>query len=279
MTPDKLSEMIGNYISKSPKSTYIVNLTEEEKAFYELTEEAWGLDADTCTSPCHAGSLIKSKMRNLLYPVWCLESVDNYGVYDLVKKYIELVQSDGDKAHDIANDIGKIAIKRPSSGANLKLLLTVDNCREGMQQYLHHFKGGKLLNLAKEIGAESNVLLDIKNVFSVEYSAYWNGSTGEDELEKLIIEYEVVKQTNSLLNVMSNSKDGAFKSWCETLKFIGFSYEAAQGKYPNLNRLFAYLFKIAKKEDLLPDVMRQFKDELDTNAAEILAYLKGGEAL
>ena len=273
MTPDKLSEMIGNYIIKSSKSTYIVNLTEEEKAFYELTETAWGLDADTCTSPSHAGSLIKSKMRNLVYPVWGLEDVDSYGVYDIVKKYIELVQSDGDKAHDIANDIGKSAIQRPSLGKNLKLLLTADKCREGIKQYLHHFKGGKLLNLAKEIGAESNVLLDIKNVFSVEYSAYWNGSTGKDELEKLITEYEVVKQTNTLLNVMTNSKDGAFKSWCETLKFIGFSYEAAQGKYPKLNKLFTYLFKIAKKEDLLPEVMKQFKDELDVNAAEIKGIL------
>ncbi len=31
MTPDKLSEMIGNYIGKSPKPTYIVSLTERGK--------------------------------------------------------------------------------------------------------------------------------------------------------------------------------------------------------------------------------------------------------
>ena len=49
MTPDKLSEMIGNYIGKSPKSTYIVSLTEEEKAFYELTENAWNITANTCS--------------------------------------------------------------------------------------------------------------------------------------------------------------------------------------------------------------------------------------
>lgn len=273
MTPDKLSEMIGNYISKSTKSTYIVNLTEEEKAFYELTEEAWGLESDLCTSPSHAGSLIKSKMRGLVYPVWCLEDVDTSGVYDLVKKYIELVQSDGNKAHDIANEIGKIAIQRPSSGEKLKLLLTVDNCREGMSQYLHRFEGGKLLDLAKDIGAENNVLVDIKNVFSVEYSAYWNGFTGEDELEKLIIEYQIVKQTNGLLNIMASSKDEAFKSWRETLKFIGFSYEAAQRKYPKLGKLMSYLFKIAKKEDLIPEIMKQFQEELSINLAEMKGVL------
>jgi len=222
MTPDKLAEMIGNYIGKSPKTTYIVNLTDEEKAFYELTEKAWGIEGDKCTSPSHAGSLIKSKMKGLGYPVWCLEDVDTAGVFDLVKKYISLVQSEGDKSHDIANEIGKIAIQRPSSTENLKSLLTQDNCRSGMEQFLARFENGKLLNLAKEIGAENILLTDIKNVFSVEYSAYWNGSTGEDELLKLITEYEAVKATNLLLNTRCCSLDEAFKAWRETLKFIGF---------------------------------------------------------
>lgn len=273
MTPDKLSEMIGNYIGKNPKTTYIVNLTEEEKAFYDLTEKAWSLDADSCTSPSHAGSLIKNKMRDLVYPVWSLEDVDTYGVYDLVRKYIELVQSEGDKAHDIANEIGKIALQRPSSGENLRLLLTVDNCRKGMKLYLQRFKGGKLFTLAKEIGAENNVLNDIKNVFSVEYSAYWNDATGEDELEKLTTEYEIIKKTNVLLNVMTASIDDAFKSWRETLKFIGFSYEAAQGKYPSLKKTFGYLYKIAKREDVLPDAMKQFNEELSNNTDEIKGIL------
>lgn len=273
MTPDKLAEMIGNYIGKTPKSTYIVNLTDEEKAFYELTEKAWKLETDACTSPSHAGSLIKTKMRTLIYPVWCLEDVDSYGVYDLVKKYIALVQCEGDKAHDIANEIGKIAIQRPSSADNLKKLLTEDNCRNGMEQYLDRFEGGKLLNLAKEIGAAERLLTDIKNVFSVKYAAYWNGSTGEDELHKLITEYEVVKQTNFLLNTMCNSKEDSFKAWGDTLKFIGFSYEAAQGKYPSLHKILSYLFKIANKETMLPETMKQLNEELASHTSEIRGML------
>lgn len=273
MTPDKLAEMIGNYVGKKPKSTYIVNLTEEEKAFYELTEKAWGLEEDSCTSPSHAGSLIKNKMRDLVYPVWSLEDVDSYGVYDLVKKYIELVQSDGDKAHDIANEIGKIAIQRPTSADNMRLLLTADNCKKGMELFLQRFKSGLLSSLAKEIGAENRVLIDIKNVFSVEYSAYWNGATGEDELEKLVVEYEVVKKTNNLLNTMCSSIDEAFKAWRETLKFIGFSYEALQGKYTNLRKCIEYLYKIAKQDDILPDAMKQLNAELDVNSAEIKGIL------
>lgn len=273
MTPDKLSEMIGNYIGKSPKSTYIVSLTEEEKAFYELTENAWNITANTCSSPQQAGTLVLSKMRDLSYPVWCLEDVDTTGVFDLVKLYIKLVQSKGDEAHDVANEIGKIAIQRPSSAQNLKALLTLDNCKKGMHIFLERFEGGKLLNVAKEIGADDFVMTDIKKLFSVQYSALWIGSTGEDEIRKLITEYEVVKSTNILLNVTAHSKDAAFKEWRETLKFIGFSCESVKAKKPALDKFFYSLLRIANYEDMLPEHVKSFLDEMTNHMADIRGIL------
>ena len=269
MTPDKLSEMIGNYIGKNPKATYIVNLTPEEKAFYELTENAWNITANTCSSPQQAGTLVLAKMRDLSYPVWCLEDMDTAGVFDLVKLYIKLVQSKGDKAHDVANEIGKIAIQRPSSAQNLKALLTLDNCKKGMHIFLERFENGKLLNVAKEINAEDSVLSDIKKLFNVQYSALWIGSTGEDEIRKLITEYEVVKSTNVFLNVTVRSKEAAFKTWRETLKFIGFSCESIKAKKPALDKFFYNLLRIANYEDMLPDNMKSFLDEMTNHNAEI----------
>lgn len=269
MTPDKLSEMIGNYIGKNPKSTYIVNLTPEEKAFYELTESAWSITANTCSSPQQAGTLVLAKMRDLSYPVWCLEDMDTAGVFDLVKLYIKLVQSKGDEAHDVANEIGKIAIQRPSSAQNLKALLTLDNCKKGMHIFLERFENGKLLNVAKEINAEDSVLSDIKKLFNVQYSALWIGSTGEDEIRKLITEYEVVKSTNIFLNVTARSKEAAFKAWRETLKFIGFSCESIRAKKPALDKFFYNLLRIANYEDMLPDNMKSFLDEMTNHNAEI----------
>lgn len=269
MTPDKLAEMIGNYYGKNPKTTYIVNLTEEEKAFYELTENAWNIAPNTCSSPSNAGSLVLSKMRELAYPVWCLEDVDTTGVFDIVKQYIKLVQSKGDEAHDVANDIGKIAMQRPSSAQNLKTLLTQDNCRKGMRLFLEHFEKGKLLTLAKEIGAEDAVLSDIKKLFSVQYSALWVGQTGEDEIKKLITEYEVTKSTNVLLNTAAHSKEAAFKEWREYLKFIGFSCESVRAKRPVLDKFFCNLLRIANYEDMLPDNMKSFLDEMTIHSVAI----------
>ena len=269
MTPDKLSEMIGNYIGKNPKPTYIVSLTDEEKAFYELTESAWNITANTCSSPQQAGTLVLSKMRELSYPVWCLEDMGTIGIFDLVKLYIKLVQSKGDEAHDIANEIGKIAIQRPSSAQNLKALLTFDNCKKGMHIFLGRFEGGKLLNVAKEIGAEDSVLSDIKKLFSVQYSSLWIRSTGEDEIRKLITEYEVVKSTNILLNVTAHSIDAAFKEWRETLKFIGFSCESVKAKKPALDKFFFNLLRIANYEDMLPEHVKSFLDEMTNHIADV----------
>lgn len=269
MTPDKLAEMIGNYIGKSPKATYIVSLTEDEKAFYELTENSWGIAANTCSSPSQAGSLVLSKMRELLYPVWCLEDIDTLGVFDLVKLYIKLVQSKGDEAHDVAKEIGEIALNRPSVSQNLKELLSVENCKKGMLLFLERFENGKLLSIAKEIGAEESVLSDIKKLFSVQYSALWIGQTGEDEIRKLITEYDVVKSTNILLNVSAHTKEAAFKVWRDTLKFIGFSCESIRAKRPSLDKFFYNLLRIANFEDMLPDNIKSFHDEMTNHFTEI----------
>ena len=269
MSPDKLSEMIGNYIGKNPKPTYIVSLTDEEKAFYELTESAWGITPNSCSSPSQAASLVLAKMRDLAYPVWCLEDVDTTGVFDLVKLYIKLVQSKGDDAHDVANEIGKIALQRPSSAQNLKALLTAENCKKGMQLFLERFENRKLLTVAHEIGADDSVLPDIKKLFSVQYSALWIGATGEDEIRKLITEYEVVKSTNILLNVSAHSLEAAFKAWREVLKFIGFSCESIRAKKPALDKFFYNLLRIANYEDMLPDNIKSFLEEMNYHNAEI----------
>lgn len=269
MTPDKLAEMIGNCMNKKAKTTYIVNLTDEEKAFYEITEKAWGLDPNACTSPSQASTLVNNQMRKLAYPVWCLEDIDTSGVYDFVKKYIELVQNNGDKAHDIANSIGKMFIARPTAAEKLNQLLTKDNCQKGMEAFIRRFDEGKLWTLAKDIKAEHIVLSDIIDLFSVKYSALWINSTGESELENLITRYEVIKATNALLNVSANTITSTYREWKNALKFVGFSCEAAQAKYPELKQLLGFLLKIANSEEILPDAMKLFLSDVQRYNKEL----------
>lgn len=277
MTPDKLAEMIAIHLSKSPKPTYIVQMTAEEKAFYELTETAWKITANTCTDPSKAGSLVRNKMSELAYPVWCLQEVDSDGVYDVVSKYISFVQAKGDDMHSIARDIGKIAMNRPTIAMHLQKLLTSENCLLGMQAFVRRFEGGRLEQLAQDINA--NLLYDIKAVFSVEYSALWVGSTGEDELRKLIVEYQVVQQTNLLLNVMARNKEEAFTEWRNKLAFIGFSGELAKAKKPALAKFLDYLLKIANKTEILSENMREFLVELQSQTVAIRDLINSSTAV
>ena len=46
-----------------------------------------------------------------------------------------------------------------------------------------------------------------------------------------------------------------------------------QGRYPNIKKCVEFLFKIAKKDDILPETMKQLNFELDVNAAELKGIL------
>lgn len=267
MTPDKLAEMLVNYVNKS-KVTYILKLTPEEKAFYEGTERAWGINPNSSSNPEQTASFISAKMRELGYPVWSLEYVDN-GTWDIVKKYINLVQCKDKSVHNKATEIGAIFNNKPSVIETLKELLTSENCQNGMLSYLKIYENGALMNTAKEIGAESNILVDIKNIFSVKHSALWEYATGDIEIKKLFVEYKFIKQTNILLNVSANTKDKAINSWFETLKFIGISCEALRTKKPCLDKLFGYMMKIARRDDLLADDIEGLLNELIEHNTEI----------
>lgn len=273
MTPDKLAEMIGNFIGKKPKPTYIVKMTAEERAFYELTEKAWGIQSNSCSSASQAAIDVTAKMRGLGLPIWCLEAVDAIGIFDVVQKYIELVQKEGHEAHKMAVVIGKIASAKPSLVDNLQALLTNENCQKGMREYLCSFEGGKVMKLATEIGAENNVLADIRRLFGVKHSCLWDKQTGEDEIHKLLTEYSVAKESNTILNADAHSLTEAYKEWLERLKFIGISCEALRAKYPALAKAFDSLLKIYKQEDILPEQLKAFHTELVAHGAEIRELL------
>jgi len=273
MTQDKLAEMLGNYIGKSPKPTYIVKMTADEMAFYELTEKAWSIPENSCSSAGQAAIVVSTKMRGLNLPVWCLEEVDTVGIFDVVQKYIELVQKEGNEAHKKAVEIGRIASAKPSLADSLFALLTSENCQKGMREYLHSFEDGKVMEIATAIGAENNVLADTRRLFGVKHSCLWDKQTGEDEIRKLQTEYSVVKESNTILNAAAHSLTEAYKEWCERLKFIGISCEALRAKYPALAKVLDTLLKICKQEDILPEQLKAFHTELVAHGAEIRELL------
>jgi hypothetical protein len=272
MSQEKLAEMLGNYIGKGAKPTYIVKMTANEMAFYDLTERAWQIPQNSYSSVGQFVNAIISKMRGFEFPVWGLSEIDKNGVFDVVQMYIELVQLEGKDAHSKAMKIGEVATVKTTLAAHLEALLTVENCQNGMREFLTSFESGKIQLLADEIGASGNVLTDIRAIFKVEYSCLWDKTTGEDEIRKLLTDYGIVKETNAILSENAHSKVDAFKAWRERLKFIGISCEALKAKYPTLAKMFDTLMRIAKQEDIQPK-LKEFHSELLAHGAEIRELL------
>ena len=271
MTQDKLAEMIGNYIGKNPKPTYLVKMTPDEKAFYELTEKTWKIQKNSCSSASQAAILVAAKIRELGLPVWCLKEVDSNGIFEIVKKYIDLVQLEGKEAHEKAIEIGRIAMVKPSLWDNLSALLTSKNCQIGMQQYLQSFENGKILELANDIGVGISIIItDISNLFKVKHSSLWEKETGEDEIRKLITDYGITKETNAILNVSAHSLEEAFKEWNERIKFLHISYESLRAKFPKLAKIFDTLIKVFQQTDILPDQLKAFHSELSIHSTKMM---------
>jgi hypothetical protein len=273
MTQNKLAEMLSNYITKPANPTYIVKMTPDEMAFYKLTEKSWRINPNSCSSAAQAAKAVTTKMRDLKLPVWCLEEVDTYGIFDVIQRYIELVQNEGNEAHKKAVEIGAIASVNPSLADNLFDLLTNEKCQEGMRKYLLSFEDGMVMDLAKSIGAENNVLSDILRLFSVKYSCFWDKQMSEDEIRKLITEYGIVKESNSILSTTAHSLHEAYGKWRERLNFIGISCEALRSEYPTLAKIFDMLLKICKDEDILPDQLKIAHAEFVERGKEIRELL------
>jgi hypothetical protein len=283
MSSEKLKEMIGNYINyidepmsaknKNYKPTYIVKMTSAEMAFYSLTEKAFEVVSNSCATAGQAAHAVETKMRLLGLPIWVLSEVDDYGVYDIVEKYITLVQKEGKEAHQVAIEIGKVAEVKSNLGDNLHALITKGNCQKGMLEFLKTFEDGKILDLAKAIGAEGNLIDDIRKRFNVERSCLWIKSTGESEIRKLLTEYGVVLESNNILGVNANSRQKCFSDWREKLKFIHVSSEQAKVKCPELTKLFDFLSKIYAQNEILPDQLKAFQAELQANSSRLAAFL------
>ena len=272
MTQDKLAEMIANRVGKEPSPTYIVMMTPEEKAFYELTEKAWDISENSCSSVSQAAICVKKRMQSLGLPVWSLEEVDTSGIYDIIRMYIDLVQKEGNEAHKIAIQLGSISKNKPSLGEKLRDLITVENCQKGMRSFLKGFENNKLLELADEIGAKENLLMDISKLFEVQYSSLWNLETGKDQIRTLIVEYTFIKYTNIILGSSASSKRSAFDAWTDKLKFVMCTCESLQLKYPELGKCFELLLKIYKNETILPDQMKIYVDELSSHSDLLKDY-------
>ena len=273
-----LAEMLDEYINETKrdkyKDAYIAKMTADERAFYQLSEKAFGITPNSCATVGVASIAIGKKIASIGLPIWTLDCLDDDDVYAIVQKYIDLVQKEGSEAQKIAIEIGKSAQEQTSLGDSLASLISENNCQLAMRKFLETFDDGNILKLSREINADINLIADIKRLFSVERFHLWVKATGDDEIRKLGTEYGITKETNIILMTTAASLRDALSAWRSKLKFVRISAEAIKKKEPELVKLMELLLKIYNQVELLPEQLKQLHAELQSNGEKLSQILR-----
>lgn len=271
MSAEKLAEIVGEYIKhkNTPipryKEKFIEVMTKEQMAFADFAKAVFGIPDNISVE--QTAVRIRSKLKELGYPIWCFRAIDTYGLEDFIENLAALANSNScaDGVAKIASAIGRMSLQTPSSAGNLLTLLTKENAKKAMEEVLLYFENGDVLTLAAEINVQ-DVLLDVRRqVGSGEALWLWDQETGEDEIRKLLTDYKIVSASNRI-NTKASSLSACLGEWREKAKSIRIPCSVLVAEVPVLKAFFLTLRDIVATGELPYDKRGGFLSELETNA-------------
>ncbi|GHV54659.1 hypothetical protein FACS1894206_07920 [Deltaproteobacteria bacterium] len=280
MTADKLKEVIDEGFKQSyaPSSRYrdkfIRIMSHEDQLFCGLMREVFDIPENQCGSVEDAIKRIRIKAKSLGLPVWVLKEKACGIEVDFITELVKLLNPEqGTNIAAASINIGKLIESDDTLAQKLKTLVTPENCRESMLSYLSIFEDGKLLGLAKEIGAVDKVVGDIQKHFgdNSEGLWLWDTETGDGQIRKVIREYEFIKTSNNLLIKHNSSIADALSAWQDKLKFIKVSFEVAHENHA-YTPFIGILVNIAKGSGR--DTLKASYDIFEEYGSTIIDFLK-----
>ncbi len=280
---DKLSTMISDVIKlentpdKRYKDKYIVTLTESERSFNKATSEAFMIDQKYCVSITETRSRIREQMKTYAFPIWLVEyNIDDVKfktskevVCSLIDAYCAIANNQNDgkgkSDSDIALEIGDICIANPDSVSDLKLVLTKDRCKQGMQNYLNAYAGGKLISLAKSVGDGGQYINHLEYKFSSDAANWvWNKETVHSKIDEVITEYEIIDNSNKVLAKNTSYVD-TIRAWCDKIDQIRLAYSVIKNNLEDGKDFYEMLRDLKKQNYLLDSQKKTFLDLLVKN--------------
>lgn len=285
MTAEKLAEMLGDYLGyvakggREPRETFIVQMTAEERSFYALTREAWGIAPTACGSVAQAAAAIKSRMQEWRLPLWCLADVADEKDFLAVQQYSELGRKEGKEAHATALGLGRMAQEEPALADGLKALLRIERLQEGMEKFLTTFVQGEILQLSEKLSNRGQLMQDVRRKFERDYACIWSQATGEERLLEIRTEYRATLATNEVLREMATGWDRARAAWRERLNFLRVSADSLTEQSDAFAQMKDFFLTLAKGSDFLPDRLQEFVRLLEDSKEEITKLLGEEEAV
>ncbi len=281
---DKLKEMVAEVINLqvTPNSRYkdkfIVAMTAEEKAFNLATAVAFGIPLNLCTSIEQTRERIRNKMKEYSFPIWTIKEIvakaslktDQAVIISLIDNYCGIANSNnivGSKTDNIiALEIGSICMKNSDAAEELKLLLTKENCTEGMKKYLEEFESGELVNLAAEVGDNGQYINALRSKFDADAANWvWNVETAQQKIREVILEYKIIVESNKVIS-KNVSFGNTIREWCDKCGFIRISFAAAKNHFGDIASFMEMLHNMKKAGTLLDSQKQRFFDLLIINA-------------
>lgn len=280
---NKLKEMIDEVIrleiTPNPryKDKYIVAMTDEEKAFNEITSAAFGIPINMCTSVPNTRERIRSKMKEYSFPIWTLKSIlgeevlktDSTVLSEIIDSFCGIANSNNMGASksdsDIAMVIGKLAKENQNAADDLKRLLNKEKCTQGMTAYLKTFEDGALIALAEQVGDGGQYINALRKKFDADAANWvWNVETAQQKIREVILEYTIIVESNKVIS-KSISFEATIREWCDKCGYVRISYAAAKNYLDEMGAFLAMLHNLKKAGTLLDSQKKGFLDLLVAN--------------
>ena len=284
LTTDRLASMIAEIIKqentpdKRYKDKYIVTLKEEERAFNKATSISLGVEEKYCVSITETRSRIREQMKSFAFPIWLVEyaidgvtfKASKHLVCTLINDYCAIANNQNDgkgkSDSDIAREIGKICIANPDVVDDLKTVLTKDNCKQGMLNYLETYQGGVIPALAKTIGDGGQYINHLAYKFSTDAANWvWNKDTVHSKIDELIIEYEIIEYSNRIL-AKNTTYQETIRAWCNKVSQIRLAYSLIKNDLGENREFFEMLRDLKKTNNLLDSQKKRFLELLKANS-------------
>ncbi|ONI45222.1 hypothetical protein AN641_04455 [Candidatus Epulonipiscioides gigas] len=278
---NKLSEMIEEIIKlqNTPniryKDKYIVALTNEEKAFLEGTSIVFHIAKENCSNMEQTREYIRTAMKSLKFPIWCLKYLNNFDskLERLIDNYCGIANNQNVSAgkfsdNDIAMNIGKIYEQMDGLAIELGNIMTVENCKKGMIEYLKQYQNGELVKLAIDIDDNGQFINVVRSKLDANEATWlWNIETVNAKISEVILKYKIIFESNKIVT-KTNSFESTVKEWCAKCETLRISFEIIKEYIGDIKEFLNILIEIIKsgtikssKRQLFYDLLVQYGED------------------
>ncbi|MEY8356738.1 hypothetical protein AALB39_25775 [Lachnospiraceae bacterium 54-53] len=291
MSVDKMKQMIANTINqkvtpnRNYKEEYIVEMSAEQKAFLSCTAKVFNIPSIQCGSIEMARDQIRSKMRLLPFPIWCVKPLLKNerlkstieDVSTVIENYCGIANtanSSRSSESALAEEIGQKIIINSDIIEDLSTFITNEKCKQGMLAYIRQFKAGILEQLALEINDNGAYIERVKQKFNADAANWvWHSDTADEKIDDVILEYKIIVESNKY-NPKAISLHDAVIEWNKKTSNIRISFEALRKYSGTLEILLELLHSMQKAGTLIEQNKEKFYDALLTEGINFVEFYK-----